>query len=66
MNESSKRRKKKPSGFVLGRAAMEKISAVEGIVYPDEMKREFEDFDRKRLSGDERREAILKKYGIKR
>ena len=66
MNEASKRRKKKESGFILGRAAMEKISAVEGIVYTDEMKREFEEFDRKGLSGDERREAILKKYRIKR
>lgn len=46
MNESSKHRernKKKETGFILGRAAMEKISAVEGIVYWDEMKREFDE-----------------------
>lgn len=63
MNGASKRRKKKPSGFVLGRAAMEKISAVEGIVYTDEMKREFDEFDRKGLTPEERRKAIRKKYG---
>ena len=66
MNESSKRQKKRQPGFVLGRTAMEKISAVEGIVYSNEMKREFEEFDRKGVSQEDRRRAILKKYGTKR
>jgi len=66
MNESSKKRKKEEPGFVLGRKAMEKISAVEGIVFSDEMKRQFAEFDRMGLSHDERERAILKKYEKKR
>lgn len=50
-------------GFILGRDNFEKISAVEGIHLSDEMKRAFRDFDREGISGDERRRALISKYG---
>jgi hypothetical protein len=49
-------------GFTLGRAAFEKISAVEGVRLSRKVKDEFLKFDRKGLSPDERRRAIMSKY----
>jgi len=60
-----KRTRRRQSGFAIGRDAMEKISAVEGIVFPDEMKRQFDEFDRLGLTDEERIEAIKKQYGVK-
>lgn len=61
----SKKRPKSSSrkvGFVLGRARFEKISEVEGIKTTDEMRRMFEEFDRKGLSNEERRAAIQRRF----
>jgi len=51
--------------FTIGRNAFAKISAVEGIRLTDEMIRDLRDFDRRKLSDDERGRAIMKKYGRK-
>ena len=66
MDKVVKKRKKTESEFAIGRAAMEKISAVEGIVFPDEMKRQFDEYDRNGLSHDERERLIVQKYEKKR
>lgn len=50
-------------GFILGRADFEKISAVEGIRVPKEMKVQFRRFDREGTSGAERRRMLKDKYG---
>jgi hypothetical protein len=52
-------------GFTIGRQGFAMISAVEGLHLSDEMKRDLQEFDRKRLPGDERRRAIIRKYGKK-
>ena len=49
-------------GFTLGRAAFEKISAVEGVRFSKTMKSEFRRFDREGLSPEERRRVITSKY----
>lgn len=51
--------------FVLGRARLEKTSAVEGIVTEPETKRMFARFERDGLTADQRRKAIFKKYARK-
>jgi len=56
---------KKGRGFVLGRARLEKISAVEGIKTSDATRRMFADFDRKELTAEERRRAIFEKHAKK-
>ena len=66
MNEVAKKRKKKEPEFTIGREAMEKISAVEGIVFPDEMKRQLDEYDRLGLTHDERERLIVQKYEKKR
>ncbi len=45
--------------FVLGRAAFEKISAVEGIKPTEEAKSRAAEFDRNGLSAEGRRRAII-------
>jgi hypothetical protein len=50
-------------GFILGRADFEKISAVEGVRVPKEMKVQFRRFDREGASGAERRRVLKDKYG---
>jgi len=56
----------KPATFVVGRSAFAKISAVEGLKMSPSMRKDFEEFDRKKLSPDKRREALSSKYGKKR
>jgi hypothetical protein len=51
--------------FTLGRESFAKISAVEGIRLSREMQRDFQEFDRRGLSAEERRRAIMNKYGRK-
>ena len=51
--------------FTIGRRGFEKISAVEGISLSPEMRRDFSEFDRRKLSASERREEIRRKYGKK-
>jgi hypothetical protein len=50
------------SGFVLGRERFEKISAVEGIELSGAMKRRIRDSDRKGLSPEARRAAIIRAH----
>jgi hypothetical protein len=56
---------KKSAGFVLGRRRLEKISAVEGIETSQATRRMFAEFDRKRLSPEQRRKAIFEKHAKK-
>jgi len=48
--------------FTLGRLAFARISAVEGIRLTPEMENDLREFDKKGLSGSERRKIILEKY----
>jgi hypothetical protein len=48
--------------MVLGREAFARISAVEGIRLTDDMRAEFERFDREGLSPAERRRAIIARF----
>jgi hypothetical protein len=48
--------------MTLGRERFAKISAVEGIELTASMKRRAADFDRRGLSGEERRRAIIRAY----
>jgi hypothetical protein len=52
----------KPSGFVIGRKRFSKISAVEGIELSGAMKRRISDSDRKGLSAEQRRAAIIRAH----
>jgi hypothetical protein len=49
-------------GFKIGRESFAAISAIEGLHLTAEMERTFREFDRKGLSADERRQAIIAKY----
>lgn len=49
----------------VGRRGFAKISAVEGITLSREVEETFREFDRQGLSLDERRKALLRKYGRK-
>jgi hypothetical protein len=50
------------TAVVIGRERFARISAVEGIELSQEMKQRAVDFDRRGLSGVERRRAILRAY----
>ena len=50
-------------GFTLGRAAMERISAVEGLSLTAEAREAFANFDRAGLSADERRTRLRETFG---
>lgn len=50
-------------GYVIGRSAFAKISAIEGISTTAAMEADFREFERKGLSAEERRAAIRRKYG---
>jgi hypothetical protein len=52
--------------FTIGRDAFGKISAIEGLFLTEEMKHDFQTFDRERLSNEKRRRAIMSKYAGKR
>lgn len=47
----------------LTREQFAKISEVEGVVLTPEMKKTFAEFDRKKLTPAERREAIIERFG---
>ena len=49
-------------GTVIGREAFAKISEVEGIRLDDDAKAMFADFDRRKLSAEERRRAIVSRF----
>ncbi len=50
------------TGFVVGTAAFAKISAVEGIRLKPAMKKRAAEADRKGLSAEETRKAIIRSY----
>ncbi len=50
-------------GYTIGRRGFAKISAVEGIRLTDAMAKDFREFERKGLSPEQRRKAIVSKYG---
>jgi hypothetical protein len=63
---STKSSTTKMSGrFVLGRARLEKISAVEGIRTNAATRRMFAEFEREQLSPAERRKVIFEKHARK-
>jgi hypothetical protein len=56
---------RRKGAFTIGRTGFVKISEVEGIRPSRRMEADFQDFDRKGLSAEERRRAIARKYGRK-
>jgi hypothetical protein len=61
-----KARKSRSTGaFTVGRERFAKIAAVEGIKTSPRVDEDFQEFDRKGLSAEERRREILRKYGRK-
>jgi hypothetical protein len=62
-NKSKKLSRTKSKELVIGRKGFEKISAVEGIRMPREMKNTFSALDKKGASPEVRRSTILRKYG---
>jgi hypothetical protein len=54
--------KSKTAGFVIGRERFSKISAVEGIKLSGAMTKRIGDSDRKGLSAEQRREAIIRAH----
>ncbi len=59
---SASNRDRSTGGMILGRERFAKISAVEGIELTAGMKNRAADFDRRGLSGEERRRAIMRAY----
>ena len=54
------------SSFKIGRTASAAISQIEGLSMSRDMQSTFAQFDREGLSHEERRAALLKKYGGKK
>jgi hypothetical protein len=54
--------KRSKAGFIIGRAAFEKISAVEGIRLTPAMKKRAAEASNKGLSAEKTREAIIRAY----
>jgi hypothetical protein len=52
------------SSFVLGRAAFDRISAVEGLQRDAASEAMFADFDRRGVGAEERRRAIRARHGV--
>lgn len=48
--------------YTIGRHAFAKISAVEGISLTQELQKDFQMFEQKKLSHKDRRQAITRKY----
>jgi hypothetical protein len=65
MPQTTKTRRRKSDAHTLGRKGFAKISTVEGIDMRS-VEAEFEEFDRRGLSPEERRREIARKYGGKR
>jgi hypothetical protein len=61
-NQKPTSKKAGNSGFVLGRERFAKISAVEGIKLSDSMKKRISESDRKGLSAEARRAAIIRAH----
>lgn len=52
----------KPKGFSIGRQGIDKLNQVEGIRQSAESKRMFEEFDRRGMTFEQRRQAIIAKH----
>jgi hypothetical protein len=61
-NHKTTSKKTGNAGFVLGRERFAKISAVEGIKLSDSMKKRISESDRKDLSAEARRAAIIRAH----
>jgi hypothetical protein len=61
--KTSKRSKPKVKGFTIGLAGFAKISAIEGLHLTREMRATFKTLKRKGASPQQRRAAIIRKYG---
>jgi hypothetical protein len=61
-NQKTRSKKAGNSGFVLGRERFSKISAVEGIELSGAMKKRIRESDRKGLSAEARRAAIIRAH----
>ena len=48
--------------FTVGREPFKKISSIEGILPSSDTEKDFDEFDRRGLSADQRREAITRKF----
>ena len=62
MKKTFQIQKERSRGYTIGHDAFAKISAVEGIYLTKEMQKDFQVFEQKGLSSQDRREAISKKY----
>lgn len=63
MRQTAAKSRRPSKGYIIGRRAFAKISAVEGIHLTAEMDADFREFDRQGLSADQRRKLIRQKYG---
>ena len=52
----------KPQGFSIGRHGIDKLNQVEGIKQSEGSKRMFEEFDRREMTPEQRRQAIIAKH----
>lgn len=59
---ASPKRKRSAAGIILGRERFARISAVEGIKLTPAIKKRAAEFDRRGLSGEERRRSIVRLY----
>ena len=66
MSKSTKNSGSANGAFTLGRERFSKISAVEGIHLSRQTAKAFDEFDSKKLSPQERREALNNKFAPKR
>jgi hypothetical protein len=66
MSQPTRTPNKPRAGYTVGRSAFAKISAVEGIELTPNMDADFREFERRKLSPDDRRNAIKAKYGTVR
>jgi hypothetical protein len=61
-SRATRPKKNKTEPFTLGRAAFQKISEIEGLALSAEELQEFEEFDRQKLSPEERRRIFIARY----
>jgi hypothetical protein len=60
--KSTRQSRRKAAGLIIGRTGFAQISKVEGIALPKGAKADLRRYDKKNLSTNERRQAIIEKY----
>jgi len=65
MAKTTKSPRRSAGTYTIGRERFSKISAIEGIRTSRRVDEDFQEFDRKGLSSEERRREIVRKYGRK-